>query len=167
MSKYYLKNKVMHFFVFGSIYMNIEVFVRAFREDMVGYSGIRPMSLMGFTSIWMFFIGGTCCVIIGTLNDFEAFSSKKVWQQTVIGGSLITLIELFSGLLFNKSFGLNLWYYSGKYQFLNQIELKNCILWYLLTPEVIWFDDLLTYYFYGQGKVYSLLSLYKRLFKLQ
>lgn len=49
--------------------MDIEVLARAIGNQMVGYKAIKPLSLMGFTSLWMFLVGGVCGVIIGCLND--------------------------------------------------------------------------------------------------
>jgi hypothetical protein len=164
---HYIKNKIIHFLVFGSIYLNIEVFARAIGKQMVGHLGVQPLSLMGYTSLWMFLVGGLCGVLIGSLNDHPKFYDKKIWQQILIGGTVITLAELFSGILFNKVLGLNLWCYTGEYQFMGQIELKNCILWYLvISPIIVWFDDILTYYLYGEGKLYSLWSVYVKLVRL-
>lgn len=165
----YLKNKIIHFLVFGAIYMDIEVIARAAGNQLVGYEGIKPLSLMGYTSLWMFLVGGLCGVLIGHLNDHPRFYDKKIWQQILIGGSLITLAELFSGIVLNLMLHLNIWDYSNDlFNFMGQIELKNCILWYLvITPLVIWLDDMLTYYLYREGQPYNLLEIYKKLIKLK
>lgn len=165
----YAKNKIIHFLVFGGIYMDIEVLARAIGDQLVGYEGIKPLSLIGYTSLWMFLVGGICGVLIGNLNDHPRFYDKKVWQQLLIGGTLITLAELFSGIILNLILGLNIWDYSkDAFNFMGQIELKNCILWYfLVTPLVIWFDDMLTYYLYREGKTYNLLEIYKKMITLK
>lgn len=165
----YKKNKIIHFLVFGAIYMDIEVFARAIGNQLVGYEGIKPLSLMGFTSLWMFLVGGLCGVLIGHLNDHTRFYDKKIWQQILIGGTVITLAELFSGIVLNLMLHLNIWDYSNDpFNFMGQIELKNCILWYLvITPLIIWLDDMLTYYLYREGKPYNLLQIYKKLITLK
>lgn len=165
----YTKNKIIHFIVFGSIYMNIEVIVRAMANKLLGYGGIKPLSLMGFTSIWMFLVGGICGVLIGSLNDYPHFYDKKIWQQILIGGTVITLAELFSGIILNVYLELNIWDYSNDpFNFIGQIELKNCILWYLaITPLVIWLDDMLTYYLYREGKPYNIINIYIKLITLK
>ncbi|GKX66207.1 putative ABC transporter permease [Inconstantimicrobium mannanitabidum] len=165
----YSKNKIIHFFVFGSIYMNVEIIARIVGKQLVGYKGIKPLSLMGYTSLWMFAVGGICGVLIGSLNDHPRFYDKKIWQQILIGGTTITLAELFSGILLNLILGLNIWDYSkDSFNFMGQIELKNCLLWYLMiTPIIIWFDDMLTYYLYKEGESYNLLEVYKKLIKLK
>lgn len=149
--------------------MNVEIIARIVGNQLVGYKGIKPLSLMGYTSLWMFVVGGICGVLIGNLNDHPRFYDKKIWQQILIGGTTITLAELFSGILLNLILGLNIWDYSkDSFNFMGQIELKNCLLWYLIiTPIIIWFDDMLTYYLYKEGESYNLLEVYKKLIKLK
>ena len=154
--------------VFGSIYLNIEIFARALSGELIGFNGISKWSLCGWTSLWMFLIGGLCGVIIGSLNDYPRYYNLKMWQQFLIGGSLITVIELLSGIFFNLYLHLNLWDYSDdRFNFLGQICLQNCIWWYVLTVIIIWLDDALCYYFYGEEKPPSLLSYFIKLFKLK
>lgn len=148
--------------------MDVEVITRAMAHAMVGYDGIKPLSLMGFTSLWMFLVGGLCGVIIGNINDHPEFYNKKIWEQVLIGGTTITILELLSGMILNIILELNIWNYEGRYQFMGQIEFKNCILWYLVvTPLIIWFDDMLTYYLYKEGEPYSLLKVYYKLITLK
>lgn len=159
-----LKNKIIHFIVFGSIYMDIEVLARAIGNQMVGYKGIKQLSLMGYTSLWMFLVGGLCGVIIGCLNDRPRYCNLKMWQQVLIGGTLITSMELISGAFFNLYLNLHLWDYSqDKFNFMGQIELKNCIWWYILPVIIIWFDDVLSCYFYGNDRPPSILVYFKNL----
>lgn len=167
-SSKYLKNKVINFLVFGSIYLNMEIITRACCKCLVGFNNITKWSLCGWTSLWMFPIGGLCAVLIGSLNDRPRYYNLKMWQQVIIGGSLISAVELITGVFFNLYLHLNLWDYSeNKFNFMGQISLQNCILWYLLSVVVIWFDDLLSYYFYDEEKPQSLLSYFIRLIKFQ
>jgi uncharacterized membrane protein len=167
-NNYYLKNKIIHFLVFGSLYLNVEIFSRAFGGSLIGFNGISKWSLCGWTSLWMFPIGGLCSVIIGSLNDRPGYYNLKIWQQVVMGGSIITAIELLSGIFFNLYLHLNLWDYSQlKCNFIGQVCLKNLIYWYLLTVIIIWFDDVLSYYFYQDERPLSLWSYFVRLVKLQ
>ncbi|MHC6180557.1 putative ABC transporter permease [Clostridium sp. JNZ X4-2] len=167
-NNYYLKNKIIHFLVFGSLYLNVEIFSRAFSGSLIGFNGISKWSLCGWTSLWMFPIGGLCGVIIGSLNDRPGYYNLKVWQQVVMGGPVITAIELLSGIFFNLYLHLNLWDYSQeKCNFIGQICLKNLIYWYLSIVIIIWFDDVLSYYFYQDERPSSLWSYFVRLVKLQ
>ncbi|NMM63732.1 hypothetical protein HBE96_13830 [Clostridium sp. P21] len=164
----YLKNKIIHFIFFGSVYLNVEIITRAFSGSLVGFNGMGKWSLCGWTSLWMFIVGGFCAATIGSLNDKPRYYSLKMWQQVIIGGSLITAVELLAGLFFNVYLHLNLWDYSGeKFNFLGQICLHNCIAWYLLSVIIIWLDDALSYYYYNDEKPGSLFSYFVKLFKLQ
>ncbi|MBV7274687.1 hypothetical protein I6U48_17470 [Clostridium sp. PL3] len=164
----YAKNKIIHFLVFGSIYLNIEIFSRAYCGSLIGFEGISKWSLCGWTSLWMFPIGGLCAVLIGGLNDKPNYYTLKMWQQVIIGGSLITAVELLSGIFFNMYLHLNLWNYSQeKFNFFGQICLQNCIYWYLLSVIIIWLDDSLSYYYYGEEKPGGLLIYFKKLISLE
>lgn len=164
----YWENKIFHFIAFGSIYLNIEVFSRALNGSLVGFNGISKWSLCGWTSLWMFLVGGVCGVIIGSLNDHPKYYNLKMWQQVLIGGTLITTVELLTGIFFNLHLYLNLWDYSQcSFNFLGQICLKNCILWYLLSVVIIWLDDALSCYFYEEEKPSSLLSYFIKLVTLR
>ena len=164
----YWENKIIHFLVFGSAYLNIEIFSRAYAGQLIGFNGISKWSLCGWTSLWMILVGGLCGVIIGSLNDKPGYYNLKMWQQVLIGGSLITLVELFTGIYFNLYLHLNLWNYSqDRFNLLGQICLQNCIYWYLLSVVIIWLDDALSCYFYEEEKPLSLLSYFTKLVKLQ
>lgn len=167
-SNKYLKNKLIHFLVFGSIYLNIEIITRAINKSLVGFNGICTLSLCGWTSLWMFPIGGFCAVLIGTLNDYPPYYNLKMWQQTIMGGSLIIAVELLSGIFFNIILGLNIWDYSyDKFNFMGQINLKNSISWYVLSVVIVWLDDELSYYIYRDEKPSSLLNYFKKAVTLQ
>jgi len=146
--------------------MNIEIIVQAFSGSMIGFNGgMTMLSLVGYTSLWVFLIGGICGVIIGSLNDYPKFYNIKIWKQMLIGGTIIILFELLFGIFLNLILGLKLWEYIGVFQFMGQIELKNSILWYGLSLVIIWLDDTLTYYLYNEGKLYSFWSMLKKLMK--
>jgi Predicted membrane protein len=146
--------------------MNIEIFSRAFHNSLAGYNGITKLSLVGWTSLWMFLIGGMCGIIIGSLNDSPKYYNLKMWQQILIGGTLITLVELLTGIFFNLYLGLHIWDYSNlRFNFLGQICLQNCIWWYVLPVIIIWLDDVLSFYFYDQEKPQRLWSYFVKLIR--
>lgn len=164
----HFKNKLIHFLVFGSIYLNIEIITRALGNSLVGFNGISELSLCGWTSLWMFPIGGFCAVIIGTLNDYPGYYNLKMWQQTIMGGSLIIAVELLSGIFLNIILGLHIWDYSNnKFNFMGQINLQNSIAWYILSIVIIWLDDELSYYIYRDEKPGSLINYFKKVVTLQ
>ena len=118
----YKKNKIIHFIFFYMVYLNIELHDRAYHATLIGFNGISKLSLAGWTSLWMGLIGGMCGVIIGSLNDRPRYYNLKMWQQVIMGGSLIIAVELLTGLFFNMYLPLNLWDYSySGFNFLGQI----------------------------------------------
>jgi uncharacterized membrane protein len=165
----YWKNKIIHFLVFASLYMNIEVFVRAFNGEMIGFKGIKWWSAIGFTSIYMGILAGCLSLIIAFLCDNPKYFKLKAYQKTLLGGLIITLGELSAGIILNLWLHLNIWSYANdKFNFLGQIELKNSILWtFVITPLVIWLDSNLTFYLYNEDKPMNLLDFYKDLFELR
>jgi len=168
MGKHYLKSKLIHFFVFASLYMNIEVIVRVISGDMIGFQGITLFSLVGYTSIYMGTLSGCLSLIIAFLCDSNKYFYLKAYQKVLIGGSLITFGELISGVILNMWLNLSIWSYAdSKFNFLGQIELVNCLFWFfLITPMIITLDSHLTYYIYDEDKndVIDLVKFYKDLF---
>lgn len=159
---------MIHFFVFGSTYLNIEIVARAYVDSLVGFNGISKWSLCGWTSLWMFLIGGLCGVLIGILNDKPKYYNLRMWQQMLIGGSLITIVELTSGIYLNLYLHLNIWDYSyAKYNLWGQICIRDSILWCLLTIPIIWLDDALSHYFYGEEKPKSIIGYFVKLIYLK
>jgi len=167
MGKYYLRSKLIHFFVFASIYMNIEVIVRTISGDMIGFHGITLFSLIGYTSIYSGILAGFLSLIIAFLCDSNKYFYLKAYQKVIIGGSLITISELISGIILNLWLNLSIWSYTSKFNLLGQIELKNCLCWFfIIAPLIIILDSHLTYYIYNEDKddVISLIEFYKDLF---
>jgi uncharacterized membrane protein len=148
--------------------MNIEVFDRAFNGSLVGFDGIKIWSAIGFTSIYMGLLAGCLSLLIAFLCDNPKYFNLKAYQKILIGGLVITLGELISGVILNLWLHLNIWSYAGdRFNFLGQIELKNCILWtFIIAPLVIWLDSHLTYYLYKEDKPISLIGFYKDLFTM-
>lgn len=161
----YWQNKVIHFLVFGSLYMNLEILSRAYNGDMIGFEGITRFSAMGFTSIYMGILAGLLALIIESLTENNKFMKLKTYQEVLLGGTLITLAELISGIILNIWLGLNIWNYTSQFNFLGQIELGNTILWFLvLTPLILWLDSYITYYLYDEDQPLKLVQIYKDLF---
>jgi hypothetical protein len=161
----YKKNKLIHFFVFGSIYMNIEVLMRVLSGSLVGFNGIKYSSLIGYTSLWMFILSGTLSLIIASLLDNPKYFDFKAYQKVLLGGILITLAELCFGLIFNVYiFQMNIWSYN-KLHFMHQISLETSIEWaFIITPMIISLDSYLTYWIYDEDKPINIIQFYKDLF---
>lgn len=162
----YIKSKIIHFMVFASLYMNVEVLVRAVHGEMVGFNGIKYFSAMGFTSVYMGILAGLLSLVIAFLLDNPKYFKFKVWQKLLIGGLIITMGELCFGLIFNVYlFQMNIWNYNG-INFMHQISLQTSLEWTLvICPMIISLDSYLTYWIYDEDKPISLIQLYKDLFK--
>ncbi len=171
-----LQKYAILFLVFGLIWLDLEVFFRVISMEMLrtgmlihllgGPPSNGCLGLFGFTSLWMFFIGGLTVFSIGLLNEFNFIRlNLNVFWQTLLGTLIITLIEFTAGLIFNVCLGFNLWNYEAfPLNLMGQICLPVSIFWFFLTPFGFWLDDILRKVILGQGEFYSLWSVYKKLF---
>jgi uncharacterized membrane protein len=164
------------FIVFGLIWLDLEVFFRVLSLEMYrtgmlerllcGAPALGNMSFFGFTSLWMFFIGGFTIFFLGLMNELNIIRlNLNVFWQSLAGAVIITLIEFTTGYIFNIKLGFNLWCYSYfPFNLLGQICLPASILWFFISPFAFWLDDVLRKVILGQGEFYSLWSVYKKLF---
>lgn len=165
-----MKKNLTIFAIMGWVYILLEFHMRMFRRELVGFQGLSTMSLAGWTTAWMFFIGGTSGWVIGYFNEFKVFGRTHkrilpVWVQSLFGMSAVFIIELSSGAFFNLTLGLNLWSYEGwPLNIKGQISLVYAPLWFLLCPFAIWLDDLLRFILFDEDKPLSILGVYKQLF---
>ncbi|MFL0268674.1 putative ABC transporter permease [Candidatus Clostridium radicumherbarum] len=121
----------------------------------------------GWTNISMLFVGGLCAVLIGLLNEFPKRHKFKIWQQCLLGTLIIVSIEFVSGVVLNIWLKLNIWDYSKHYgNIRGQVCLTYTILWFIITPAVIWLDDWLRWEIFGEGAYYNLKQVYRDLIKL-
>ncbi|MBE6730443.1 MAG: hypothetical protein E7564_01995 [Ruminococcaceae bacterium] len=93
----------------------------------------------GYSHISMAFAGGVCVVLI---NKFccEIMKGKSIILKAITGGSIITAVEFFTGLIINKFMGLKVWDYSSSpFNLLGQICLPFTFLWTALSVPVIFF----------------------------
>src|SRR5699024_1934311 len=98
--------------------------------------------------------GGTCFVIIGSVNKYY-FKDRKspLLIQLVISCLIITVSELLFGLILNIGLGLDIWDYSDMaYNFLGQICLRYSLKWFLLSIPAIVLYDYLNYWLFGEKK---------------
>ena len=131
-----IKKNVIVFFVFGTIYINIEVLFRALQY----YEDFGP-ALIGYSSLWMFLVGGLSALLVGLIN--ENFKMPLI-LECLLGGLIITLIELISGLILNKWLGFYLWDYTDMpLNIEGQVSLLFSMFWCMLVPCIHFLDDLL------------------------
>ncbi len=156
--------------IMGLLYLNVEVIFRALMGDLVGeIREVKYASLAGWTSLWMFFIGGSLGVVLGLINEFSFFKKhSNIFFQSLLGTAMVLILEYLAGVVLNKWLNLSLWDYSDLPMNVDgQISLLFAIYWFLLCPVVFWLDDLLRHVLYGKGKIYHLKNVYSRLFVIR
>lgn len=152
--------------IMGCIYLNLELIMRAIGFELNGCLPIKPISLCGWTSLWMFPIGGLCGLFVGVLN--ERGRKLKLIIQALIGTLGIYSIELISGLICNVWLGFGIWDYSHlPLNIMGQVTLLYFPVWFLLTPLAMWVDDIARHIIYDKEKPCTLFVYYKRLFTLK
>lgn len=97
----------------------------------------------GYSHWTMFLLGGLCFSIIGKFNEHIPWETP-IQLQMLLGGAVITALELFVGIFVNIIFKLHLWDYSNlPFNFMGQICLYFSLLWCLLSLVIIFLDDYL------------------------
>ena len=94
----------------------------------------------GWSHSSMFLAGGTCFLLLGKLN---ATKPKLLLPlRSLVGAGIITMIELLSGLLFNRNY--QVWDYRHlPFNFHGQICLRFFLLWIPLSLGAMWLYALL------------------------
>ncbi len=96
----------------------------------LGY-GLLEIIWRGYTHWSMLLTGGVCFLSIYRLN--AKIKSRAVPLKAFLSACVITVLEFFSGCLFNKLLKLNVWDYSRhKGNLLGQICPLYCMLWFFL-----------------------------------
>ena len=106
------------------------VVIVGFVKKIVLFS-IGGLSYVGLELLWrgrshssMFLAGGTCFLLLGRLSRRKL---PRVWRG-VLGGGLITSVELLTGLLFNRDY--RIWdYRKMALNFRGQICVGFVLLW--------------------------------------
>lgn len=147
----------------GLIYISLEVLTRALRMDLVGFNDLKAYSLAGWTSLWMFPIGGLSGLLIGLLNEKV---KEHMALMSLIGSLIIFGIEFSSGVLFNILLNMNIWDYSKlPLNVLGQISLVYFLPWFFISPFAMWIDDAIRYVVYDDSKPSKLSSYYLNIFR--
>lgn len=120
------------FVVGGAIYIVIEMLWR------------------GYSHWAMFFVGGLCFLLVGEINEVIPWE-MAFWKQMLIGGSVVTTVELFSGIILNLVLKWHVWDYSKMpFNFLGQICLPFTLAWIGLSAVAIVLDDYLRYLWFDE-----------------
>lgn len=105
--------------------------------------------MRGYSHWTMFLLGGLCFVLIGSINELLPWE-MPLYQQMLIGGAMVTVLEFVAGCVVNLWLGWNVWDYSGEWgNILGQIAPKWSALWVLISGAAILLDDWLRWW-YGE-----------------
>lgn len=97
-------------------------------------------------------IGGVMFLAVGAINEVVPWCMPLI-RQAILGGVLITAVELAAGLILNLWLGLHIWDYSNlPFQFLGQISLPFSLVWVLLAGIAIVLDDWLRHWIWGEAR---------------
>ncbi len=129
-----LRKALWLFLVGGGMYVLIEIIVRG-------------------RSHWtMALLGGACFLLIGAINEHIPWSLGLLWQA-LIGAGIVTVLELFTGLIVNARLGWGVWDYSNMpLNLWGQICLPYSLLWVLISLAAIFLDDWLRWKLFGEEK---------------
>lgn len=106
----------------------------------------------GYSHWTMLLLAGILFIIIGLLNEIWSWN-LKFRCQVLISTIIVTVLELFTGLIVNVCLGWNVWDYSNvPFNFLGQICLPYTFLWIALSAVAIILDDVLRWKFFGEEK---------------
>ena len=120
------------FVVGGAIYIVIEMLWR------------------GYSHWAMFFVGGLCFLLVGEINEVIPWE-MAFWKQMLIGGAVVTTVELCSGIILNLVLKWHVWDYSKMpFNFLGQICLPFTLAWIGLSAVAIVLDDYLRYLWFDE-----------------
>lgn len=97
----------------------------------------------------MILCGGCCMVACGAIN--QIFKNMSVVLQMLISALIITLFEFVTGYIVNIWLKIGVWDYSYlPYNFMGQICLLYSILWMFLSLIIIFVDDGIRHFLYGE-----------------
>lgn len=114
------------------------VYKRCYIIFLIGASGYSLIEILwrGYTHPSMALLGGFCLIIIYYVN--LALKHKPRFLKATSCAALITLAELFAGLILNTAMHLNVWDYSAQpMNFMGQICPLFSLFWFMLSYAVL------------------------------
>lgn len=120
----------------------MEGFIKHFILFLIGGFSYYMIEMIwrGRSHMTMFVLGGLCFIIIGLVSQHRLINGRNMILQLLIYSSIITLLELIFGLVFNIKLGLGIWDYSDlRFNFMGQISLVFSIIWFFLSLPLIFF----------------------------
>jgi uncharacterized membrane protein len=114
------------------------------------YCGIETM-YRGYSHWTMYLLGGICFICFDLISEYTPWETP-LWQQMLLGGLTVTVLEFITGCIVNLWLGWNVWHYSNQWNILGQISLPSSIAWCFLSLIGIILVDYIRYYFFGEEK---------------
>ena len=112
----------------------------------------------GYSHPAMIIVGGVCFLAIGSINEIIPWE-MPLFLQSIIGGIIITTVELISGCILNLWLNLGIWDYSNMpFNFKGQICLAFSVLWCFISTFGIILDDFLRWKLFGEDKPFYFIS---------
>lgn len=162
------KKHLVVFLLMGLFGTNLEIISRIGSLNGVGALKLQPLSLAGWTSVWMFPVYGAAGLALGQLNEWALIRRKSMLYQAALALIVAWSIELAAGYIFNLTFGLSLWGYEGNTAlFQGQISIKTGAQFFFISPLVFWADDMVRWLAYGEERPGTLGSYYRGLLSLK
>ena len=122
-----------------------EEIVSVFSIGAVGYS-LLEILWRGNTHWTMTLAGGICFVGIH-LSNIHA-RTLSIWKKCFLGSVLITIVELFTGIVVNLWMRWNVWDYSGQWMnFPGQVCPLFSFFWFVLTFPLLFLSNRINRFF--------------------
>ena len=119
------------------------------------------LAFRGWSHWTMFILGGVCFICLGQINEVIIWE-MPLWQQVVIGASIITTLEFATGCMVNLWFGWGIWDYSGMPgNILGQVCPQFFALWLPVALVGIILDDCLRYWWWQEEQPHYNIGLTK------
>ena len=115
------------------------------------YAVLETVWRGGTTHPVMVLVGGLCGVCVSQIAQLRQLRGAPVLLMSLIGTSIVLLIEFASGCVLNLWWGWDVWDYAERpVNLFGQICLLYAALWFVIMPFVIWLTGWLRCKWWGE-----------------